>query len=148
MADIIKVENKKCKQITPKQRKAIQLLVYEGYSQAQACKEVGVNKTSMSKWMNHNERFIEAFNKELHVAQSYRTRAYKCYAQQAIATIVNLAKSADNETVRLNAAKEILDRAGDKPVDKVEYNGDLAIHNPFADVSTEDLKKALQDDSR
>lgn len=44
----------------------------------------------------------------------------KSQAQKAAERVIVLAESAENETVRLNANKDILDRAGYKAVDKVQ----------------------------
>ena len=44
----------------------------------------------------------------------------KSQAQAAAERVIVLAESAENETVRLNANKDILDRAGYKAVDKVQ----------------------------
>ncbi len=44
----------------------------------------------------------------------------KSQAQAAAERVIVLAESAENETVRLNANKDILDRSGYKAVDKVQ----------------------------
>ena len=41
--------------------------------------------------------------------------------------IVELSKNAENETVKLNANKDILDRAGYKPTEKQEHSGSIII---------------------
>lgn len=45
---------------------------------------------------------------------------------------------------RLNAAKDFLDRAGFKPTEEVNVSGEL--NNPFAGLSTDDLKKLIGDE--
>lgn len=40
----------------------------------------------------------------------------------AASNIVELANNAENETVRLNANKDILDRSGYKPTDKIDHS--------------------------
>lgn len=45
---------------------------------------------------------------------------------------------------RLSAAKDFLDRAGFKPSEDVKISGD--VKNPFAGLSTEDLKKLIGDE--
>jgi|TARA_R100000963_G_C4625591_1_gene91920 phage terminase small subunit len=55
----------------------------------------------------------------------------------ALAQINDLAGTADSEGVRLNACKDILDRAGFKPVDKQEVSHVEA-------TSTDELKKELE----
>lgn len=41
--------------------------------------------------------------------------------------IIELSKTAKNENVKLNSNKDILDRAGYKPKEKVEHSGQLTI---------------------
>ena len=50
-------------------------------------------------------------------------------------TIQNLATNAQSESVRLNAAKDILDRGGYKPVDeqKITADGDFCITIDYGD---------------
>ncbi len=54
----------------------------------------------------------------------------------ALSQLKNLAESAQSESVRLGAVKDILDRAGLKPVEKVEQTNIEA-------QSTEELKREL-----
>jgi phage terminase small subunit len=66
----------------------------------------------------------------------------------AVATIVSLSQGADNENVRLAASKDILDRAGFKPVEKsINLNVTADISNPkakeLADKYEDELKKNL-----
>lgn len=42
-------------------------------------------------------------------------------AEKAASVIYDLCLNAENETVKLNASKDILDRAGYKPTDKVDH---------------------------
>ena len=55
----------------------------------------------------------------------------------ALAQINDLAGAAESEGVRLNACKDILDRAGFKPVDKQEVSH-------VESTSTDELKKELE----
>lgn len=45
---------------------------------------------------------------------------------------------------RLDAAKDILDRAGFKPTDEVKVSGN--VNNPFEGLTTADLKKLIDDE--
>ena len=47
---------------------------------------------------------------------------------------------------KINVAKDFLDRAGFKPTDKVEHSGNMEINNPLKVLTTEELKKLIQDD--
>ncbi len=50
-------------------------------------------------------------------------------ALSSIKTILQLRDTAENETVRLKAAQDILDRAGFKPKEKVEHSGEVNTKN-------------------
>lgn len=51
------------------------------------------------------------------------------------------AKDAD----RIKVATDFLDRAGFKALDKVELSGDINTNNPFEGLTTEELKKLIND---
>ena len=57
----------------------------------------------------------------------------------ALAQLKNLSEQADSESVKLGAIKDILDRAGLKPTDKVEQQ---ISHVELA--STDELKRELE----
>lgn len=52
---------------------------------------------------------------------------------------------ADDKDI-INVAKDFLDRAGFKPQDKLEVSGEIKTSNPLEGLSTEDLKKLIDDD--
>ena len=52
-------------------------------------------------------------------------------APQAVATIMRLAEGARSEYVQLEAAKDLLDRAGFKPPDRVEHQIDGTLNLSF-----------------
>lgn len=52
-----------------------------------------------------------------------------------------------NENVRIKAAVDFLDRAGFKPIEKLEHSGDMSVNtNPLEGLSTDDLKKLIKND--
>jgi len=68
-------------------------------------------------------------------------------ASSAASRIVDLSISAENETVRLNANKDILDRAGYKPVEKtqtlsLELKGNIS--DPAMDLLRERYEEELK----
>jgi phage terminase small subunit len=69
-------------------------------------------------------------------------------AEGAASRIVQLSMEAENETVRLNANRDILDRAGYKPVEKsvnLNINTDTKdIANPKAAEATEEYHRKLR----
>ncbi len=64
-------------------------------------------------------------------------------AKTAQAVILQLAQSAENESVRLNASKDILDRAGFKPVDKSEVKAEVT-DSSLTSEEKEALKKLIK----
>lgn len=70
------------------------------------------------------------------------------HAEKAESMIYHLSQNAEGEAVRLNASKDIMDRAGYKPVEKsVNLNIETEITNPKARALAEkyeiELKKSL-----
>lgn len=67
--------------------------------------------------------------KVIKLIQERMTDAIGVHAVAALGTVVKLAKSARSDYVRLEAAKDLLDRAGYKPPDKqlVKLSGDLSV---------------------
>lgn len=55
--------------------------------------------------------------------------AFSMHAAMAVGKVANLAKQAKSEYVQLEAAKDLLDRAGFKPIDRqqVQVAGDIRV---------------------
>jgi phage terminase small subunit len=66
--------------------------------------------------------YIEGLHKERRERIMNRLAAY---AEEAVEDLRVLAKDADSEAVRLQANKDIMDRSGYKPTDKIESKTDL-----------------------
>ena len=107
--------------MTGKQYHAIRLLI-EGKSQQQVADEVGVNRNTIGNWLR-NAEFKEEYDKQVKDVMSV-------LAGEAMAHLANLMRNASSESVRLNACRDILSRAGydatakskvelDKPMDIV-----------------------------
>jgi hypothetical protein len=62
------------------------------------------------------------------------------YAEDAVKMLYDLALTADSEAVRTQAIKDILDRAGYKPVDKTQNQSEIngKIEFGFTDPSKND----------
>lgn len=107
--------------MTGKQYHAIRLLI-EGKSQQQVADEVGVNRNTIGNWLR-NAEFKEEYDKQVKDVMSV-------LAGEAMAHLADLMRNASSESVRLNACRDILSRAGydatakskvelDKPMDIV-----------------------------
>ena len=75
-----------------------------GETQSSIAKDLSMARTTIWRWLKDPE-FVQALDKEV------RSR-FKEKAGNAVNNLFDLADNADSETVKLNANKEILDRAG------------------------------------
>lgn len=117
---------KKCKEkkLSSKQQKAIEMQVYQGFSQREVAQGLNLTEKTVSFWVNHNELFMKIRDEEEEKAERERRRRYKSAAQVASDKLISLIDSADDK-VSLAACKDILDRAGDKPSDKVDLSANV-----------------------
>ena len=107
--------------------------INNGGNATQAAKTVGVSDGSAStvgyRMKNRLINDIEAAQKE----------ALKGYASKALHQIQTLAETAVSENVKLNANRDLLDRAGWKPVDKSEVTEVTDVQN----MTDEELQAEL-----
>jgi phage terminase small subunit len=83
---------------------------------------------------------IKEYIEELHRERRERVlNKMSGMTEEALLTIYDLFKNADSEQVRMQAAKDLLDRTGYKPADKIENKTDLngKIEFGFVDPSEE-----------
>ncbi len=121
--------------LSQEQVECLDLMVNSKLTQKAIAKKIQVSEQTICNWKKDPE-FIAEHNKLLRAS-------LRSVATKAARTLVDLLK-AESEQVRLNAAKDILDRAGFKPEEKVEINGN--VNNPLAGLSTDELKKLIADD--
>lgn len=120
-----------------------------------------VNSKQMSRKITMKQkkfakRYIEHGNATLAVRESYAPTTYmterniasenlakptvreyiESHSEEAVSVVLSLMRGADNETVRLNSAKDVLDRAGFSPIEK----------NLTMNVNTKDLHEAIVKD--
>lgn len=102
-------------------------------SNADIAKNIKVTPSTLSIWINHSDFFAKKLKEEELKAESERKRRYKSAAQLAINKLIDLVESSDDKTA-LAACKDILDRAGDKPSDKVDLSGTLEMTNKLDSI--------------
>ena len=114
------------KKLTGQQIKCIELML-DGKTQVEIANEIGVAEVTVSRWKKQ-----DLFREKLKEAVNLRFERMAVIAQL---TIQNLATNAQSESVRLNAAKDILDRGGYKPIDeqKITADGDFCITIDYGD---------------
>ncbi len=101
------------KTLTDKQKLVLQALVRDGATHAEAAKKAGVAPTTVSRWMNHDELFIQQYEHEcrkMYLAAQHLSRSK---AGKVLSKLCQL-MVCGNERVELAAAKEILDFAESK----------------------------------
>ena len=108
--------------ISGKQKKAIEMLVYQGLSKTETAERLNIAPQTLSRWLNREKtpQFVEAFEKELSEADHQRKNNYRVVAQRAQEKLIELLDCNDKQ-VAFRACKDLLDRAGDKPEDNVRF---------------------------
>lgn len=117
--------------------KSVKLMVTTSLTQQEIADIVGVRRETVSKYQNHPE-FDE-------LKMKYEREFLGDLVSPALRTLRKLLNS-ENDNVRLNAAKDILDRTGHKPIDKQEvaHSGDMHIkQSPYDELSVDELKELL-----
>lgn len=101
--------------MTDKQEKCINLMVTTNKTQKQIAKEIEVSEKTICEWKKQKE-FKDAIDKNI-------KENFSSLALDAQKELKKLLKS-NNEYIRIQAVKDILDRAGYKPVEKREIKDD------------------------
>lgn len=112
-------------------------MVTTSLTQQEIAEVVGVRRETVSKYQNHSE-FED-------LKMKYEREFLGDLVSPALRELRELL-SAESDSVRLNAVKDILDRTGHKPIDKTEISGGMTVNNPFADLTTEELRKLAEAD--
>lgn len=99
--------------LKPKQKKCIELLVEGRLKQCEIAETINVSRKTISEW-KRNEEFAAALKSALNLS-------VRSLAPRAIKTMNELLDSG-SENVRFMAAKDILDRTGFKPQERVEIS--------------------------
>ena len=114
------------------QKKALEMLLSGEKRQKDIAQEIGVTEQTIVNWKK-NDEFIKEYNEAL-------KNNINLAAGQAFKKELELLKKADSDSVSLNAAKDILDRAGFKADSLLKVDGDLS----FGLV--DDILKQLEED--
>lgn len=101
--------------MTDKQEKCIKLMITSNKTQKQIAKEIEVSEKTICEWKKQKE-FKDEIDKNI-------KENFSSLAIDAQKELKKLLKS-KNENIRIQAVKDILDRAGYKPVEKREIKDD------------------------
>ena len=124
---------------SPNIENVIKTMVYEKLNQKEATEKVGITESHFSRWKKNNAEE----HKELKA--KYERAFLSDLVSPALQTLRELLDS-ENDNVRLNAVRDILDRTGHKPIDKQEvaHSGDMNIKtSPYDELSVDELKELL-----
>ena len=104
--------------LNEKQQKCIILMVTSGKTQKQIAKEFQISENTISEW-KRNKEFKEEIQKQMR--ENFGSLAIE--AQQKLKKLLN----SKNENIQIQAIKDVLDRAGFKPVEKAEITAESKV---------------------
>lgn len=119
--------------LNERQQKCIKLMLTTNKTQKQIAKEIQVSENSISEWKKNNE-----FKEELQKQMKDNFGSLAIVAQKELGKLLK----SKNPNIRIQAIKDLLDRAGYKPTDKVNVNG--TIESPSNKI-LESINKQLSD---
>lgn len=97
--------------LTESQIKCISLMITDNKTQKQIAREINVTEKTICKWKKDKE-----FKEEIQRQMKENFGSLAIEAQQELKKLLK----SKNENVKMQAIKDILDRAGYKPIDKIE----------------------------
>lgn len=104
--------------LNEKQQKCIILMITSGKTQKQIAKEIQVSENTISEWKKSKE-FKEEIQKQMR--ENFGSLAIE--AQQKLKKLLN----SKNENIQIQAIKDVLDRAGYKPIEKTELKTEAKV---------------------
>ena len=93
-------------------------MVTSGKTQKQIAKEIQISENTISEW-KRNKEFKEEIQKQMR--ENFGSLAIE--AQQKLKKLLN----SKNENIQIQAIKDVLDRAGYKPIEKTELKTEAKV---------------------
>lgn len=106
--------------LKPKQVKCLQLMVRGDMTDKEIAETINITQKTICDWKKNSAEFQEEYNRLMRSSLQYA--APKAFRKQ-----MELLKS-KNDMVAHLAAKDIMDRAGFNPTDKVELDADMELN--------------------
>lgn len=106
--------------LKPKQIKCLELMIRGDMTDKAIAEEINITQKTICEWKKNNKEFQDQYNTMMRSALQYA--APKAFKKQ-----MSLLDS-DNDMVAHLAAKDIMDRSGFKPTDKVEQFVDMELN--------------------
>ncbi len=112
--------------LTAKQTAFVDTLVEKGCSVQEAAEAAGYAKGESGRVSGHKALALPHVQQYMHAKMS---ETFGVSATGALATVARLSRTAKSEYVQLEASKDLLDRAGYKPIDRsqVQIAGDIKV---------------------
>ena len=112
--------------LTPRQKALVEAYVANGGQLTKASAEAGYaegNSGRTSAWKAMKTSHVQQY------LMQQTAEAFGLHAVRALAKVVDLSGNARSEYVQLEASKDLLDRAGFKPIDRsqVQIAGDIRV---------------------
>lgn len=120
--------------LNEKQLICIKSLLLEGKTQKEIAKDIKVSEQTICEWKKDNE-----FKEELHKQMKEYFSVLAVKAQKCLNKLLD----SQNEYIQLQAIKDVLDRAGYKPVEK-QITGNANIN--YTATTYEDFIKNVKGD--
>ncbi len=114
------------RKLTARQKALVEAYVANGGNLTKAAEEAGYaegNSGRVTAWKAMKTPHVQQY------LMQQTAEAFSTHAAMAVGKVASLAKAAKSEYVQLEAAKDILDRAGFKPIDRaqVQVAGDIRV---------------------
>ena len=114
------------RKLTTRQKALVEAYVANGGNLTKAAEEAGYaegNSGRVTAWKSMKLPHVQQY------LMQQTAEAFSTHAAMAVGKVAGLAKSAKSEYVQLEAAKDLLDRAGFKPIDRaqVQVAGDIRV---------------------
>lgn len=115
------------RKLTVRQKALVEAYVSNGGNLTQAANEAGYAEGKCARvtaWKTMKVPHVQQYLMQV------TAEAFATHAAMAVNKVASLAKNAKSEYVQLEASKDLLDRAGFKPVDRaqVQVAGDIRVH--------------------
>lgn len=106
--------------LKPKQIKCLELMIRGDLKDCEIAKEINISQKTICDWKKNSKEFQDEYN-------SLMRRSLQYAAPKAFKKQLSLLNS-KNDMVAHLAAKDIMDRAGFNPTDKVEMDVDMDLN--------------------
>lgn len=124
----------------PKQIKCLELMVQGELTDKEIAEAINISPKTICEWKKNNEEFRREYNRMIRSSLQYA--APKAFRKQE--TLLN----SKNEMVAYLAAKDLMDRAGLNPIEKIEANVNDTTKSELQELLAQRKARGEQDASK